>query len=268
MTYEGQKEASKLVKLGGGSLVSSIFTADSQFATEIVTDVAAWNGRIYINNRDSCDEATGHGSPLPHLTHGGPGRAGGGEEQGGIRGVKHYMQRTSIQGSPEILTKIRSQWVSGAKTYIKKPHPFSQSFNELSIGETLWTNYRTISLDDIEHFANFTGDTFYAHMNEEAAKANPFFPGRVAHGYLLLSFAAGLFVLADEGPVLANTGIEHLSFQKPVAPNDKIKVRLTVGRKTKRTDTYGEVKWDVVIFNQNEEQVAEYGLLTMVKYEH
>ena len=268
MTYEDQKEASKLVKLGGGSLVSSVFTADSQFAAEIVTDLAAWNGRIYINNRDSCDEATGHGSPLPHLTHGGPGRAGGGEEQGGIRGVKHYMQRTSIQGSPEILTKIRNQWVPGAKTYIKKPHPFSQSFNELSIGETLWTNYRTISLDDIEHFANFTGDTFYAHMNEEAAKANPFFPGRVAHGYLLLSFAAGLFVLADEGPVLANTGIEHLSFQKPVAPNDKIKVRLTVGRKTKRTDTYGEVKWDVVIFNQNDEQVAEYGLLTMVKYEH
>ena len=178
------------------------------------------------------------------------------------------MQRTSIQGSPEILTKIKNQWVPGAKTYIKKPHPFSRSFNELSIGETLWTNYRTISLDDIEHFANFTGDTFYAHMNEEAAKANPFFPGRVAHGYLLLSFAAGLFVLADEGPVLANTGIEHLSFQKPVAPNDKIKVRLTVGRKTKRTDTYGEVKWDVVIFNQNDEQVAEYGLLTMVKYEH
>ena len=268
MTYDNPNEACKLIKLGGGSLVSSIFTFDAQFANEVVTDIAAWNGRIYINNRESGEESTGHGSPLPHLTHGGPGRAGGGEEQGGIRGIKHYMQRTSVQGTPEILSGINKQWVKGAKTNTQEPHPFSKTFNDLSIGETLWTETRKISLDDIEHFAEFTGDTFYAHMDEKAAKANPFFPGRVAHGYLLLSFAAGLFVLADEGPVLANTGIEYLSFQKPVTPNDEIKVSLTVGRKTRRTDTYGEIKWDVIIFNQNDEQVAEYGLLTMVKYEH
>ena len=267
MNYDDLSQASELIKLGGGSLVSSIFTFDSHFANNIVADIAAWNGRIYINNRESAGEATGHGSPLPHLTHGGPGRAGGGEEQGGIRGVKHYMQRTAIQGSPQILSVIKNQWVKGAPTLQNKTHPFTRTFNELSIGETLWTKSRKVTMEDIEHFANFTGDTFYAHMDEDAAKANPFFPGRVAHGYLLLSFAAGLFVQADPGPVLANTGIESLSFQKPVSPNDDIQVRLTVGRKTKRTDLYGEIKWDVTIFNQNDEQVAEYGLLTMVNYE-
>ena len=267
MNYDNLSQAGELIKLGGGSLVSSIFTFDSQFASDIVSDIAAWNGRIYINNRSSASEATGHGSPLPHLTHGGPGRAGGGEEQGGIRGVKHYMQRTAVQGSPEVLSVIKNQWVKGASTQLNKTHPFTQTFNELSIGDTLWTGSRKVTMEDIEHFASFTGDTFYAHMDENAAKANPFFPGRVAHGYLLLSFAAGLFVQADPGPVLANTGIESLSFQKPISPNDAIKVRLTVGRKTKRTDIYGEIKWDVAIFNQNDEQVAEYGLLTMVNYE-
>jgi oxepin-CoA hydrolase/3-oxo-5,6-dehydrosuberyl-CoA semialdehyde dehydrogenase len=177
------------------------------------------------------------------------------------------MQRTAIQGSPEVLSVIKNQWVKGASTQLNKTHPFTQTFNELSIGDTLWTGSRKVTMEDIEHFASFTGDTFYAHMDENAAKANPFFPGRVAHGYLLLSFAAGLFVQADPGPVLANTGIESLSFQKPISPNDAIKVRLTVGRKTKRTDIYGEIKWDVAIFNQNDEQVAEYGLLTMVNYE-
>jgi len=173
-------------------------------------------------------ESTGHGSPLPHMVHGGPGRAGGGEELGGVRGVMHYMQRTAVQGSPDVLAAIGSRWVPGAREQQGPAHPFTRSFHELNIGETLHTESRTISLDDIEHFAEFTGDTFYAHMDAEAAARNPFFPGRVAHGYLLLSFAAGLFVQADEGPVLANTGLDNLRFMKPVEAGDSIKVRLSV----------------------------------------
>ena len=185
---------------------------------------------------------------------------------GGVRGVMHYMQRTSVQGSPDILTAISGQWVTGSEEKTPPAHLFTRSFNELQIGETLWTDSREVTLEDIEHFAEFTGDTFYAHMDEEAAAANPFFPGRVAHGYLLLSFAAGLFVQPDPGPVLANTGLNDLKFMKPVSPGDSIKVRLTVKRKTRRTDEYGEVRWNVTLFNQDEEQVAEYELHTMNAY--
>ena len=149
------------------------------------------------------NEATGHGAPLPHMVHGGPGRAGGGEELGGIRGVMHYMQRTAIQGSPDILTAVSGRWVNGAKEIEAPAHPFTRSFDDVQIGETIHTAPREVTLEDIEHFANFTGDTFYAHMDDEAASANPFFPGRVAHGYLLLSFAAGLFVEPNPGPVLS-----------------------------------------------------------------
>ncbi len=266
MPYRDLKHAAELMNRGGGSLVGSVITNDPQVAREITLEAAAWHGRLYFNNRDSMAESTGHGSPLPHMTHGGPGRAGGGEELGGIRGVLHYMQRTSVQGSPDMLTAIGGIWVKGAREITPLAHPFTMTFDELEIGHTIVTEPRVVTLEDIEHFAEFTGDTFYAHMDEEAARANPFFPGRVAHGYLLLSFAAGLFVEPSPGPVLANTGLNGLSFQKPVSPGEEIHVRLTVKRKTRRTDEYGEVRWNVTLFNQDDEQVAEYELLTMVAY--
>ncbi len=266
MGYSDLEHATKIANRGQGSLVTSLITHDPAAARDVVLGTAAYNGRIYINDRDSMKESTGHGSPLPHLVHGGPGRAGGGEEMGGVRGVMHYMQRTAVQGSPEILASIGGRWVTGA-TEIKGPaHPFTRKFDELAIGETLNTQPRTITMDDIEHFAHFTGDTFYAHMDEEAAKRNPFFPGRVAHGYLLLSFAAGLFVEPNEGPVLANTGLDGLRFMQPVSAGDSIKVRLTVKQKTRRTDEYGEVRWHVTLTNQDDDKVAEYELLTMNAY--
>lgn len=263
MGYRDLDHAIDIAKRGQGSLVASLITHDPAVARQVVLGAAAYHGRIYINDRVSMKESTGHGSPLPHMIHGGPGRAGGGEEMGGIRGVMHYMQRTAIQGSPDMITAIGNKWVPGA-TEIKGPaHPFTRHYGELAIGETLHSAPRVVSVQDIEHFAEFTGDTFYAHMDEEAAKRNPFFPGRVAHGYLLLSFAAGLFVEPTEGPVLANTGLDSLRFMKPVVPGDSIKVRLTVKQKTPRTEEYGEVRWTVTLTNQNDEQVAEYELLTM-----
>lgn len=267
MPYRDSAHAAELANRGGGSLVASLFTRDAGVARDTVLASGAHHGRLYIVNRDNAAEATGHGSPLPHMVHGGPGRAGGGEELGGIRGVMHYMQRTAIQASPDILTAITGQWVQGAAEIDGPDHPFQRTFTEIAVGETLHSAPRTVTLDDIEHFAHFTGDTFYAHMDEDAARANPFFPGRVAHGYLLLSFAAGLFVQPDPGPVLANTGLNGLSFQKPVSPDDSIAVRLTCKRKTRRTDAYGEVAWNATLTNQNGDQVAEYELLTMVSYD-
>jgi len=266
MGYRDLAHAITLANRGQGSLVASVITNDPGVAREMVLGAGAYHGRLYFNNRVSMKESTGHGSPLPHMVHGGPGRAGGGEELGGVRGVLHYMQRTAIQGSPDILTAISGTWVPGA-TEIKGPaHPFTRRFNELAIGETLHSDSRVVTSEDIEHFANFTGDTFYAHMDDAAAKRNPFFPGRVAHGYLLLSFAAGLFVEPNEGPVLANTGLDNLRFMKPVSPGDAINVRLTVKRKTRRNDEYGEVRWHVTLYNQDSDKVAEYELLTMVAY--
>jgi oxepin-CoA hydrolase/3-oxo-5,6-dehydrosuberyl-CoA semialdehyde dehydrogenase len=267
LPYRDTSHAAALANRGEGSLVASLVTADPQVARAVTLASAAWHGRLYITDRTSMAEATGHGAPLPHLVHGGPGRAGGGEELGGVRVVLHYMQRTAIQGSPDVLTAITGQWVPGAREIKGPEHPFRRTFHEIEIGETLVTEAREVTLKDIETFAQFTGDTFYAHMDEAAAKANPFFPGRVAHGYLLLSFAAGLFVQPDPGPVLANTGLNSLSFQKPVSPGDRVHVRLTCKRKTGRTDTYGEVAWNVTLYNQDSEQVAEYELLTMVAYE-
>lgn len=264
--YDDVSEAIEITNKGAGSLVASVVTKDAGLARDIVANAGPYHGRLYFNSTISSKEATGHGAPMPHMLHGGPGRAGGGEELGGIRAVKHYMQSVAVQGSPDILTGITGQWIPGATEHKAGEHPFTQTFNELQIGETLTTDPREITMDDIAHFAEFTGDTFYAHLNEEAAKANPFFPGRVAHGYLLLSFAAGLFVEPNPGPVLANTGLNQLSFQKPVVPGDSIYVRLVVARKTKRTAEYGQVAWHATLFNQDQEVCAEYELLTMNAY--
>lgn len=263
MGYRDLDHAVMLANRGGGSLVTSLITRDGDVARQVVLGAGAWHGRIYINNAESMKESTGHGSPMPHMVHGGPGRAGGGEELGGVRGVMHYMQRTAVQGSPDILTAVGGKWVPGAAEISGPAHPFSRRFGELSVGETLHTAARTISLEDIEHFAAFTGDNFYAHMDDAAAKRNPFFPGRVAHGYLLLSFAAGLFVEPNEGPVLANTGLDNLRFLKPVQAGDSIAVRLSVKAKTPRNEEYGEVRWHVTLTNQDGDVAAEYELLTM-----
>ncbi|MDU8910619.1 phenylacetic acid degradation bifunctional protein PaaZ [Aestuariicoccus sp. MJ-SS9] len=263
MGYRDTDHAIALAARGGGSLVASLITHDPEVARDVTLGAAAHHGRIYINDRHSMAASTGHGSPLPHMVHGGPGRAGGGEELGGVRGVLHYMQRTAVQGSPDMIARITGQWLPGAAEVSQDAHPFRRTFGALQIGETLVTPPRTVTLEDIEHFARFTGDTFYAHMDDDAARRNPFFPGRVAHGYLLLSFAAGLFVDPDEGPVLANTGLDNLRFMKPVQAGDAIHVRLTVKQKTPRNAEYGEVRWHVTLFNQDGDIVAEYELLTM-----
>jgi oxepin-CoA hydrolase / 3-oxo-5,6-dehydrosuberyl-CoA semialdehyde dehydrogenase len=263
MPYRDVDHALKLVKRGEGSLVASVFTYDDQVASELIHGAASFHGRIILVDRDCAKESTGHGSPLPGLVHGGPGRAGGGEELGGIRGVVHYMQRTALQGSPKRIAQITGSWIKGAPELTFDVHPFRKDFEELKVGETYRTKLRVVTLGDIEHFAEFTGDNFYAHMDEEAAAANPFFPGRVAHGYLLLSFAAGLFVDPAPGPVLANYGLDNLRFLKPVSPGDTMQVRLTCKDKSQRNADYGEVRWDVAITNQNDELVASYDLLTM-----
>jgi len=263
MPYRDLDDAIALCNRGHGSLVMSLFTYDTDVARAVIAGAGAYHGRALIVDRDCARESTGHGSPLPNLIHGGPGRAGGSEEMGGMRGVVHYMQRTALQGSPRTLAAIANRWIEGAPVDAGPPHPFRLKFSELEPGKTVITAARTVTLDDIEHFAEFTGDKFYAHMDEEAAKANPFFPGRVAHGYLILSFAAGLFVDPAPGPVLANYGLDNLRFLKPLSPGDTMKVRLTAKAKSRRNDEYGEVRWDVLITNQNNETVATYDLLTM-----
>ncbi|WP_424969683.1 phenylacetic acid degradation bifunctional protein PaaZ [Dinoroseobacter sp. S76] len=266
MGYGDPGDAMDLVNRGGGSLVASVITADTGFGRDIALGAAAYHGRLYFNNRHSMAEATGHGAPLPHMVHGGPGRAGGGEELGGVRGVLHYMQRTAIQGSPDLLTAIGGIWVPGAAQHSGPCHPFQRRFGDLEIGETLETQAREVTQDDIAHFAEFTGDRFYAHLDEAAAARNPFFPGRVAHGYLLLSFAAGLFVEPSEGPVLANTGLADLQFEKPVVPGTSVHAHLTVKRKTRRTEEYGEIQWHVDLHDSENDAVATYTLKTMVAY--
>ena len=264
MPYRDLEHAIALANRGQGSLVASIITHDPDVARAAVLGAGAFHGRLYFNNRDSMAESTGHGSPMPHMTHGGPGRAGGGEELGGIRAVKHFMQRTAIQGSPDILSALGPRWVPGATQRKDAVHPFRKRFGDLALGDAITPPPRVVTLEDIEHFASFTGDTFYAHMDEAAAARNPFFPGRVAHGYLLLSFAAGMFVEPEEGPVLANTGLDNLRFLKPVEPGDAVQVTLTVLDKKPRKPEYGEVRWHVDLTNQDGEPVAEYELLTMV----
>lgn len=263
LPYENVWDAIAVANLGEGSLVASVFSYDAAAADEIVRGIASFHGRVLVIDRDCAKEQTGHGSPLAPLVHGGPGRAGGGEEMGGVRGVFHYMQRTAVQASPQRLATVTGQWNPGAIEITTATHPFERAFESLEIGETFYTQTREIRLADIEHFAEFTGDRFYAHMDEEAAKASPFFEGRVAHGYLLLSFAAGLFVKNELGPVLANYGLDNLRFLKPVYPGDTMRVRLTVKEKRPRKPEYGEVRWSVTVFNQSDEVVAQYDLLTM-----
>ena len=265
LPYTSTEQVIALAARGQGSLVGSIVTGDAEFARDVVLGVAPWHGRLLVLDADDAKESTGHGSPLPMLVHGGPGRAGGGEEMGGIRGVLHHMQRTAIQASPKVLSAITGRWVPGAERTVDGVHPFRKSLAELRIGDTVVAGPRAVSLADIEHFAEFTGDTFYAHMDEEAAKANPFFDGRVAHGYLIVSFAAGLFVSPEPGPVLANYGLENLRFLTPVYPGDELTVTLTAKQITPReANDYGEVRWDADVTKQSGESVAKYDVLTLV----
>ena len=262
MPYKDIPDAIALANRGRGSLVLSLFTHSPDAARELVQGAAAYHGRMLVIDRTNAAESTGHGSPLPVLVHGGPGRAGGSEEMGGVRGVKHYMQRTAIQSSPAMIAAISEQYMPGAPKHIIDVHPFRLKMSALHIGDTWKTDSRAVSIEDIEHFAEFTGDEFYAHMDEEAAKASPIFEGRVAHGYLILSFAAGLFVDPDPGPVLANTGLENLRFLTPLYPGDSMRVELSVRSKSLKSDETGVVRWAVEIFNQKDELVATYDLLT------
>jgi oxepin-CoA hydrolase / 3-oxo-5,6-dehydrosuberyl-CoA semialdehyde dehydrogenase len=263
MGYDGLDDAITLANRGGGSLVASVYTHDTATAAELTFGIGSFHGRMVFIDRDCAKEHTGHGSPMPQMVHGGPGRAGGGEELGGIRSLHHYMQRTALQGSPAMLTGVTQRWSKGAPILDGELHPFRYHYEDLDIGRTFVSKERAITLEDIEHFAHFTGDTFYAHMDEEATKGHPFFPGRVAHGYLLLSFAAGLFVDPEYGPVLANYGLDSLRFLKPVQPGEAIKVRLTAKEKAPRNQQYGEVRWDVEITTGTGETAATYELLTM-----
>jgi oxepin-CoA hydrolase/3-oxo-5,6-dehydrosuberyl-CoA semialdehyde dehydrogenase len=265
LPYRNLDEAIELARLGEGSLVGSVITNDDAVARELILGAAPYHGRMLVINRHCAAESTGHGSPLPHLVHGGPGRAGGGEELGGVRGVLHYMQRTALQGSPETLSQIGRRWIRGANENDPGEHPFRKTFEHLEIGYTVHTESREVTVKDIEHFAEFTGDNFYAHMSEEQARKNPFFDARAAHGYLIVSFAAGLFVDPDFGPVLANYGVDDLRFAQPVYVGDSLKVRFTCKQKTLREGAgYGEVRWDTEVSNQKDELVASYDVLTMV----
>jgi len=263
--YDGPDEAVRLAALGEGSLVASIYSGDPDEAATIALGIAAHHGRVHVVDASVATTSTGHGSPLPMLLHGGPGRAGGGEEMGGLRGVRQHLQTTAFQGSPDVLTRIVGQWMPGATRHADRGHPFKLHFDDLELGTALRTGSRTVTLDDIEAFAESTGDHFYAHMDEEAAAASPIFGGRVAHGYLVLSLAAGLFVWPDPGPVLANYGIDRCRFAKPTYPGDTLTVWLTAKRRTLRTGAgYGEVAWDAQVVNQEDEVVAAYDVLTMV----
>ncbi|MGO1545703.1 MAG: phenylacetic acid degradation bifunctional protein PaaZ [Gulosibacter sp.] len=277
--YETVAEAVDLAALGNGSLVATVCSYDMEVAGELARGIAGYHGRIHMLNRDNARTSTGHGSPMPHLVHGGPGRAGGGEELGGVRAIKHYMQRTALQGTPDLLTAATGVWHPGAaQNRVGEPefggvpegqdgaiHPFRKSLETLEIGDAFVSGLRQATKQEITDFAHSTGDIFYAHVNAEAAEANPFFPGIVAHGYLLISWAAGLFVAPGESAVYANYGMENLRFITPVGIDDSVRVELTAKRITPReTEDYGEVAWDARLINQNEEVVATYDVLTLV----
>jgi oxepin-CoA hydrolase / 3-oxo-5,6-dehydrosuberyl-CoA semialdehyde dehydrogenase len=265
--YTGTADVIELAALGDGSLAGSVVTDDPDFAREVILGTAPWHGRLLVLDADAAPESTGHGSPLPMLVHGGPGHAGGGEELGGMRAVFHHLQRTAVQASPQMLSATTGRWVKGAPRASDGAHPFTKSLAELRVGDTIVGGPRTVTLDDIAHFAEFTGDTFYAHTDEEAAARNPFFGGRVAHGYLIVSFAAGLFVQPDFGPVLANYGIDNLRFLTPLKPGDEMTVTLTCKQISPRDGDYGEVRWDAEVTNQDGTVVATYDVLTMVAKE-
>lgn len=263
--YTDPAEAVSLAARGKGSLVASVVTKDAVVAAEMVRGLAPYHGRVLVLNEKDARESTGHGSPLPVLVHGGPGRAGGGEELGGIRGVFHHMQRTAVQGSPDVVTAVGHRWVVGSQRTEPEVHPFRKDLGELVIGDTIVGGPRQVTRADIDHFAEFTGDTFYAHTDPEAAAANPLFGGIVAHGYLVVSLAAGLFVDPAPGPVLANFGVDNLRFLTPVKADDSLTVTLTAKQITPRQNAdYGEVRWDAVVTNQNDDPVASYDVLTLV----
>lgn len=269
MPYQDREQALRLARAGLGSLAGTLVTADGALARDFILGAARAHGRIQILNEESSKESTGHGSPLPQLIHGGPGRAGGGEEMGGLRAVKHYLQRTAIQGSPTMLTAISRQWARGARVQEDRIHPFRKYFEELQPGDSLLTPRRTVTEADIVSFAGLSGDYFYAHMDKIAA-AESIFGERVAHGYFVISAAAGLFVDAGVGPVIANYGMENLRFIEPVKPGDTIQVRLTCKRKTVKLQKSAEerptgvVEWAVEVFNQHQQAVALYSILTLV----
>ena len=270
MPYKNMDEAIELAQMGKGSLVTSIATYDDQIAREFVLGAATHHGRILVLNRESANESTGHGSPMPLLAHGGPGRAGGGEEMGGTRGVMHYLQRTAIQGTPTTLTAITGVYQNGAKYIEDDVHPFRKHFEDLQIGETWITHKHTVSETDIHNFANVSGDNFYAHMDATSLEGT-IFEQRVAHGYFVLSKAAGLFVEPRKGPVMLNYGLDECRFVKPVYPGMTIGVKLTVKEKVNQEKrnpediAKGIVKWLVDIYDQTGETVALATILTMVK---
>ncbi|WP_447741525.1 phenylacetic acid degradation bifunctional protein PaaZ [Variovorax boronicumulans] len=269
MPYDGIDEALALAARGKGSLVGTLVTRDPAIAAKAIPVAAAWHGRLLVLDREAAAESTGHGSPLPVLKHGGPGRAGGGEELGGLRAVKHYLQRAALQGSPTMLAAVTGEHVRGAALRESEVHPFRRYFEELRIGDSLLTHRRTVGEADIVAFGGISGDYFYMHFDEEAAKASPF-GKRIAHGYFVLSAAAGLFVSPSPGPVLANYGLDTLRFVKPVGIGDTIQARLTCKRKIDRNkkDASGQgqgvVAWDVEVTNQLGELVASYDILTLV----
>ena len=270
LPYKNMDEAVKLIEMGKGSLVTSIVTANDKLATEFVTEAAHMNGRMLVLNSRCAKESTGHGSPMPLLTHGGPGRAGGGEEMGGKRGVLHYLQRTSIQGHPQTITAITKQFQVGADQPDSEPHVFRKHFEELEIGQTVFTHKHTVTTADIVNFANVSGDNFYAHMDETSLEGT-IFEERVAHGYFILSKAAGLFVDPAKGPVLLNYGIDECRFTKPVYAGATVGVRFTVKEKIdqeKRDDediAKGIVKFLVDVYDETGETVALATILTMVR---
>ena len=270
MPYKDLEEATHIASLGKGSLVSSIVTNDKAVANEYVAAAAPYHGRILILNEACAAESTGHGSPMPLLSHGGPGRAGGGEEMGGMRGVKHYLQRTAIQGHPTMLTAVSGVYQYGSEHVEKDVHVFRKHFEELEIGETVFTHKHTVSESDIVNFANVSGDNFYAHMDATSLEGT-IFEQRVAHGYFILSKAAGLFVDPKKGPVLLNYGIDEARFTKPVYPGMTIGVRFTVKekidqeKKSEEDIAKGIVKFLVDVYDETGETVALATILTMVK---
>lgn len=269
MAYDDIDEAIALAARGKGSLVASLITRGPQVAAKVVPAMGALHGRLHILDRESAAESTGHGSPLPVLKHGGPGRAGGGEELGGLRAVKHYLQRTAVQGSPSMLMAVTGEYVRGAKVYETEVHPFRRHFDDLKIGESLLTHRRTVTEADLVNFGCLSGDHFYMHFDELAAKDSQF-GKRIAHGYFVLSAAAGLFVSPGVGPVLANYGLDTLRFINPVGIGDTIQARLTCkrkidqGKKSPKGEPQGVVAWDVEVTNQLGELVASYDILTLV----
>ena len=268
MPYGDLDEAVALAARGKGSLVTTLVTRDPAVAGRVVPALATWHGRVHVLDREAAVDSTGHGSPLPVLKHGGPGRAGGGEELGGLRAVKHYLQRAAVQGSPTMLTAVTSEYVRGASVQEEAVHPFRKTFEELHVGDSLLTHRRTVTEADIVAFGGLSGDYFYMHFDEIAAKESPF-GKRIAHGYFVLSAAAGLFVSPGKGPVLANYGLDTLRFVKPVAPGDTIQARLTCKRKIDRPAKKGQspqgvVAWDVQVSNQDGDLVASYDILTLV----